>query len=267
MGHSSVATTFDLYGKLLDRSEAEAVGKLDAYLSVGPTAAVSSGSERSGGGSGHRGRGPPPEALKPSQSRSWTGIGVYEAAKESNLPSGGLLRPAGFEDEWLRTWKGRRAGVSSLGVRVRDGLCDGRAASRIRGSASNPHPSLVRSAYHGIPACGRGRASSRRHPSLRLARRPCRVVAPIRSTGVTGLRRRPPTASGTRPAGQGVRRRREGRTESENHLRAEIRSARASYCCRPLLVHPDPPGHFVPVAYQAVGEPPPKLAFSGVPPL
>ena len=54
MGHSSVATTFDLYGKLLDRSEAEAVGKVDAYLSVGPsvgpTAAVSSGSERSGGG-------------------------------------------------------------------------------------------------------------------------------------------------------------------------------------------------------------------------
>lgn len=52
MGHSSVATTFDLYGKLLDRSEAEAVGKVDAYLSVGPsvgpTAAVSSGSERWG---------------------------------------------------------------------------------------------------------------------------------------------------------------------------------------------------------------------------
>lgn len=35
MGHSSITTTFDLYGKLLDRSEAEQTALVDAYL-TGP---------------------------------------------------------------------------------------------------------------------------------------------------------------------------------------------------------------------------------------
>lgn len=36
MGHSSITTTFDLYGRLLERSEAEAVAAVDGYLAVGP---------------------------------------------------------------------------------------------------------------------------------------------------------------------------------------------------------------------------------------
>jgi hypothetical protein len=52
MGHSSINTTFDLYGRLLDRSEAESVGKVDASLavgpSVGPTGAEQSGQQRNG---------------------------------------------------------------------------------------------------------------------------------------------------------------------------------------------------------------------------
>lgn len=50
MGHSKITTTFDLYGRLLDRSEAESVEKVDAYLSgtfVGPSQAARSGSQRS----------------------------------------------------------------------------------------------------------------------------------------------------------------------------------------------------------------------------
>lgn len=50
MGHSSITTTFDLYGRLLEGSEAEWVGKVDAYLArgtaVGPSGAESSGMER-----------------------------------------------------------------------------------------------------------------------------------------------------------------------------------------------------------------------------
>ncbi|MDP9386267.1 MAG: tyrosine-type recombinase/integrase [Actinomycetota bacterium] len=49
MGHSSITTTYDLYGKLLDRSEAEQVALVDGYLrgtSVGPTGAEGSGTER-----------------------------------------------------------------------------------------------------------------------------------------------------------------------------------------------------------------------------
>lgn len=53
MGHSEFSTTFDLYGKLLDRSEPEAIDAVDAYLagvsvgpSVGPPCADRSGSER-----------------------------------------------------------------------------------------------------------------------------------------------------------------------------------------------------------------------------
>jgi integrase len=52
MGHSSITTTFDLYGRLLDRSEADSVEKVDKYLvvgpSVGPTGAARSGKQRSG---------------------------------------------------------------------------------------------------------------------------------------------------------------------------------------------------------------------------
>lgn len=50
MGHSKITTTFDLYGRLLDRSEAESVAKVDDYLSgtfLGPSQAASSGSQRS----------------------------------------------------------------------------------------------------------------------------------------------------------------------------------------------------------------------------
>lgn len=47
MGHSSIATTFDLYGRLLEGSEAEWITKVDAYLARG-TAVGPSGAERSG---------------------------------------------------------------------------------------------------------------------------------------------------------------------------------------------------------------------------
>ncbi len=50
MGHSSITTTFDLYGRLLEGSEDEWVVKVDAYLSrgtaVGPSGAQTSGMER-----------------------------------------------------------------------------------------------------------------------------------------------------------------------------------------------------------------------------
>lgn len=49
MGHSSITTTYDLYGKLLDRSEGEQVALVDGYLRgtfVGPSGAKSSGTER-----------------------------------------------------------------------------------------------------------------------------------------------------------------------------------------------------------------------------
>jgi integrase len=36
MGHSSISTTFDLYGHLFPGSEAEARGQLDAYLAAAP---------------------------------------------------------------------------------------------------------------------------------------------------------------------------------------------------------------------------------------
>jgi integrase len=53
MGHSSINTTFDLYGRLLDRSEAESVGKVDSFLAVGPAVgppgAEPSGKQRNGG--------------------------------------------------------------------------------------------------------------------------------------------------------------------------------------------------------------------------
>jgi integrase len=52
MGHSSITTTFDLYGKLLDRSEAAQTALVDEYLSavgpsVGPLRADEGGLERS----------------------------------------------------------------------------------------------------------------------------------------------------------------------------------------------------------------------------
>jgi len=50
MGHSSVATTYDLYGKLLDRSEAESIERVNRYLVgpfVGPSRAARSGFGRS----------------------------------------------------------------------------------------------------------------------------------------------------------------------------------------------------------------------------
>lgn len=51
LGHSDISTTFNIYGKLLDRSEPESIAKVDDYLSavgpsMGPTGAVDSGSGR-----------------------------------------------------------------------------------------------------------------------------------------------------------------------------------------------------------------------------
>jgi integrase len=49
MGHSSITTTFDIYGHLIDRSEAGEVAKVDDYLrgsSVGHRVAEHSGTER-----------------------------------------------------------------------------------------------------------------------------------------------------------------------------------------------------------------------------
>lgn len=51
LGHSDISTTFNIYGKLLDRSEPESIAKVDDYLSavgtsVGTTGAAEGGSER-----------------------------------------------------------------------------------------------------------------------------------------------------------------------------------------------------------------------------
>ncbi len=64
MGHASITVTYDVYGRLLEGSDAEEVARVDAL----------------------------------HKKSALAGLSCDGAAKESNLPSVGLPRPAGFED-------------------------------------------------------------------------------------------------------------------------------------------------------------------------
>jgi hypothetical protein len=116
MGHASITVTPDLYGHLLPGSEVEVRNLLDAYLdrslkgtpwgTRGDRGAVLGGFRRPPAGS-RRCDSSTSETVASAVRRP---IGLHGAAMESNHPTAGLPRPAGFEDatdgRWI--WQPRR---------------------------------------------------------------------------------------------------------------------------------------------------------------